>query len=51
MTRRKKTPKTHIRRVARVTKKTPIERIFEKIVGRRMNRSERLSFHLKPDGE
>jgi hypothetical protein len=31
---------------ARTTPKTPIERIFEKIFGRKMNAEERLCLHL-----
>jgi len=33
---------------ARVPKVTPIERIFAKFIGRKMNPAERRHFHLKP---
>jgi hypothetical protein len=29
-------------------KETPIERIFEKVMGRKMTSQERVYFHLKP---
>jgi hypothetical protein len=36
------------REPANVLKELPIERIFRKIVGRKMTQAERLCFHLKP---
>jgi hypothetical protein len=31
-----------------VSKEIPLERIFRKIIGKKMPRAERISFHLKP---
>ena len=36
------------RELVPVLKEIPIERIFRKIVGRKMTQAERLCFHLKP---
>ena len=33
---------------ARAMTETPIERIFAKVVGRKMTEEERICFHLKP---
>jgi hypothetical protein len=38
----------HSRETAQVMKELPIERIFRKIMGRKMTQAERLCFHLKP---
>jgi hypothetical protein len=32
-------------------RETPIERIFEKVTGRKMTSRERVYFHLKPKGK
>jgi hypothetical protein len=36
------------RNPARAPTETPIERIFEKVLGRKMTSEERMYFHLKP---
>ncbi len=49
MAKNKKGPGMQKRRPACVPKEMPIERIFRKVVGRKMTPAERLSFHLHPD--
>jgi hypothetical protein len=36
------------RNPARAPTETPIERIFERVLGRKMTAEERIQFHLKP---
>jgi hypothetical protein len=44
----KKKPAIKIKQKNRTPKVTPIERIFAKLVGRKMTPAERRYFHLKP---
>ena len=36
------------RALGHLSKETPLERIFRKVIGRKMTELERISFHLKP---
>jgi hypothetical protein len=38
----------HHRPLDPLSKETPLERIFRKVIGRKMTELERISFHLKP---